>query len=303
MANTAHAHRISQELRAAGATAYGVLKFSSSHLPNIIYDNEHIEAVVYGRYGAEKGLSMLGMIEGMLVATNYRVLFIDHKPGYTLVDDLTYYTVTGVQRVTASIFSSVTLFTRTGNYTLRFANNKCAENFVRHIEMHHLGKSEDSVQPPVSAHYEKAIPSPTLDEPALTFLKSHNQGVLSTLESDGTVRGVTVYYLVTTDNLVYTLARDAVEQAHTTVLRGQVALTAYDPEAGKTLQLKGAGTIETEAPIRDHVLTALAQLRTSYSTLPLPSVPQLRQWSYTVIRIVPSMAQLIDYLHSSPQLQ
>lgn len=319
-----HVQRIHQELRAAGATAYGVSKFASKHLPAVIFENEHIEAVVYGRYGTEKGLGILGMIEGMLVATDHRVIFLDRKPGYTSVDEMTYYAITGVQRVTASIFSAVTLFTRTGNYTLRFANNRCAQHFVRRIEMHHLGQTEPLYQQSAPPAAIKAPPAPTLaptpasiqmpvlepgpqllpppaplNRQAMAFLKAHNLAVLSAIDPDGMVYGSLVYYLVTTDNMLYALAKETTGQVKPSLLHSQVALTTYDLDANQTVEVTGTGVVETASHIRDHILTTLIHLRTYYGNLRIPPADQLRQWSYVVIRVVPTVARFVDQLQPS----
>ncbi len=132
-----HKKRIDQELKAVGVTSFGMKKFAVRYLPKLIHENEHIGGVVYGRYVGKNGGVALN--EGMLVATNLRVIFLDHKPGYTEEDEISYDVVSGINRTTA-IFSAVTLHTRLGDYTIRFANSKCAEIFVRYVEEIQLEK-------------------------------------------------------------------------------------------------------------------------------------------------------------------
>lgn len=133
---TQQVQRIKDELKAAGVTFFGLSKFSSRFLPRILHESEHIKGAVYGRYGTGTGL--LGLTEGMLVATDLRIIFIDRKPGFENMDELTYDVVSGVQKCYAWPFSAITLHTRIGNYTLRYANPKCIDTFMRYVEEHRI---------------------------------------------------------------------------------------------------------------------------------------------------------------------
>jgi hypothetical protein len=126
-----HTVRVYNELRAAGMTRFGLAKFSSHYLPNVIHHDEHIQAVIYGRHTEN---SLLFLEEAMLVATDHRVIFIDHKPGFTNTDEFSYDVISGVRFTQAGFFTSVTLHTKVGDFTLRYVNNRCAKNFVRYIE-------------------------------------------------------------------------------------------------------------------------------------------------------------------------
>lgn len=136
MVITPQAQRIKQELRRAGVTSFGLTKFTSKYLPAVLHPDEHIQGAVYGRY--PEGNGPLQWVEGMLVATDKRILFVDHKPGFSKVDELTYDVVSGVKKVYTWPFSSITLHTRLGDYTLRFANAKCIDTFVQYIEKRRL---------------------------------------------------------------------------------------------------------------------------------------------------------------------
>jgi len=128
----AHTARIKQELRDAGITGFGVLRFSYRYLPQIIHEGEHIEAAVYGRY--REGGGLLNFSEGMLVATSHRIIFLDHKPGYTTQDELGYDLVIGIRHSAAGPFSAVTVHTRIGDFTIRFCKHGQAERFVQYVE-------------------------------------------------------------------------------------------------------------------------------------------------------------------------
>lgn len=134
----AHKNRVVSEAREAGVTRYGFTKFSVRYLPKVIHENEHIHGLVYGRYREENGPSLN---EGLLVATEFRVIFIDHKPGFTKTDELGYHIVSGVETSTA-LFSAVTLHTRIGDYELRFINKKCGRKFIEYVEQRKIEEDE-----------------------------------------------------------------------------------------------------------------------------------------------------------------
>ena len=134
--------RIREELKAVGMTAFGRLKFASHFLPHVLHEGEHIRGVVYGRY--TEGTGLLRWVEGMLVATDRRVIFLDRKPGFEAMDELTYDIVSGVQKSYAWPFASVTLHTRIGNYTLRFANKRCIDLFMHYVEGRRLESRDPS---------------------------------------------------------------------------------------------------------------------------------------------------------------
>ncbi len=134
----AHKKRVMSEARTAGVTGYGLTKFSVRYLPNVIHENEHIQGLVYGRYREKNGPSLN---EGLLVATEFRVIFVDHKPGFTKTDELGYHIVSGVE-VSTAIFSAITLHTRIGDYKLRFINKKCGHKFVEYVERRRIEGQE-----------------------------------------------------------------------------------------------------------------------------------------------------------------
>lgn len=120
------------ELIKAGMTAYGLRKFNSRYLPSILHDQEHVKAVIYGRYGEGPGL--LQWADRMVVATDRRIISLNHKPGYTDEDEFTYDVVDGVDALTAGPFTAVTLNTKVSHFTLRFVNRRCADKFVHYVE-------------------------------------------------------------------------------------------------------------------------------------------------------------------------
>lgn len=134
--NTTQEQRVRQELSEVGVTSFGMLKFASRHLARVLYEDEHVRGAVYGRYASGSG--WLTWTEGMLVATDRRILFIDRKPGYEALDELSYDIVSGVQKSYAWPFSAITLHTRIGDYSIRFANQKCIDAFIHYVGVRRL---------------------------------------------------------------------------------------------------------------------------------------------------------------------
>lgn len=147
-----HEKRIRQELIDAGITHFGLRKFAARHLYRIIHSYEHVKGIIYGRYGSG---GLLTMSEGMLIATDRRVIFLDYKPGYENVEEFTYDVVSGAKRVKAGIFSTITLYTRISNYTIRFANSHCVERFMAYVEKRRLETEERQLLTPMAS---KGVP-------------------------------------------------------------------------------------------------------------------------------------------------
>lgn len=296
-----HSRRIRQELAKAGVTQYGMTKFVTTYLPRVIYGDEHIEAAVYGRF--EEGLGLLMFEEGWLIATDHRVIFLDHKPGYTNMDELGYEAVIGVQKTSAGFFSSITLHTKQGNYTLRFANKHCVDKFMRHVEIRRLEKSRhgylmiNSQQVTTPRH---DLDHDGLDDRAEEFLRNHDTAVISTLGRDGQVHGALVHYVVGRDNLIYILTKGGTRKAHDIFATGKVALTIFDIDAMSTAQFEGRGDIESDQTVKDWVFGEIVKPRTYGKTAKLPPVTAIDEGSYMVLRITPVTGRYNDYSERKP---
>lgn len=129
---TTQYERIKQELKQAGMSGLALRRFSSRYLPSVIHEDEHIKAAVAGRRKESEGL--FGYAEGMLIATDQRVIYLDHRPGFTTMDEITYDVVAGVNLTVAGPSASLTLFTRVTNYVVSHANVTCATVFAEYIE-------------------------------------------------------------------------------------------------------------------------------------------------------------------------
>lgn len=138
--NIRHKAKVQNRLRQIGVSKYGLLRAESRYLHRIIHSDENIMAVVYGHN-----------VEGtaMLIATDSRLIYLDKKPLFVKSDELTYDIVSGVSYSHVSIFTTVTLHTRMGDYVLRTMNPKCVSLFVNYIESHCLQHERASMYKPI----------------------------------------------------------------------------------------------------------------------------------------------------------
>jgi general stress protein 26 len=232
----------------------------------------------------------------MLVATDRRVIFLDHKPGYTAFDELTYDVISGV-KLTSAGFSAVTLHTRLGDYLIRFVNTRAANNFTHYIETKRL--EEDGQRPlvhhPPVEDTEPKIAIQQIDQKAMHFLRSHDIGVLSTISRTGGLHGAVVYYLLDNNGLIYVLTKSETHKAHNTFANPQVALTAYNEDKMQTVQVQGTAEIEADQSIKDHVFANLVKPRQYGTEKRLPPVTQLKEGSFMAIKITPTEAIYTDF--------
>ena len=127
----AKADQVHDELKKAGVTGLGLIKFSSRYLAKVLHEDEHVHAAANGRYHEIHGQPFNAAI---MVATDERVLFLDHKPGYTSLDEIQYENISGYHVALTPWFAAFTLFTRSTNYALTFARRACIEKLEKYIE-------------------------------------------------------------------------------------------------------------------------------------------------------------------------
>lgn len=291
-----HAKSVKQQLKDANTTAYGMSKFVSRYAPNVIHQDEKIKGVVHGRYRSGPGL--LAFNSGMLIATDKRIIFLDHRPGYVSFDELTYDVVSGVKLSTTFLASALTLHTRLGDYTLRFVNIKAANNFVHYIESRRVevsekGKSQQS--PETSQKSTSTTFTKQLDDNAITFLKEHDTAVLSTVDREGNVHGSVVYYLVSDTNDIFILTKSETTKARNILGHDQVALTIFEAGSIQTLSIQGDAQFETNQKTKEYVFSEIVKPRLYHDEKRLPPVTQLTEGSFSIIRITPSSGKYVDY--------
>ncbi len=284
-----HTMRVKAELRKVGITAYSINKFTPRYLPKVIHDNEHIMAAVYGRYNKEETPFGFG---GMLVATDRRVIFVDHKPGYTTLDELTYDVVSGVQATRAGLFRSITLYTKLGEFTVRFANTKSVKNFEHYVEKRRLEITTAS-QPKDTG--QSSVQKATLTPNAQEFLLSHNIGVLSTIDEKGEIQSRTVYYSTDVTGHLYILTKTGTQQVRNLFTNQRVTLVSYDDITYQTIQVQGVGELENDPAKKQEVYHALTDVRDSQGNPRLIPITSFQGGVFVVIRITPTAINFTDF--------
>lgn len=289
-----HTKRVQEELRAAGATGHGA-KFAAGYLPRVIHDTEHIMAAVHGHYGDGKG-GLLDFSTGMLIATNLRIIFLDHKTGYTSMDEITYDVVTGVRVAKAGIGTAVSLHTRINDYTIRFANVKGIDKFVRYIEKRRL----DTADPTVSAPSLAAPIRPSKEDSGMTadavaFLRSHDLGVLSTVDRTGNVHGAAIYFRIDSQNFIYMITKSSTQKARDMFTNQQVALTVYDAKTLQTAQIHGAVEVVNNPAERLELIKLFTQPREYDDGVLPPPISTVHEEAYVALRIVPVSTRFTNY--------
>jgi general stress protein 26 len=288
-----HILRIKRELKAAGATWYGLKKAESRYLPRVLHNQEHVEALVYGQYSGGSG---------MLVATDLRVVFIDRKPGYTNVDEVTYDMVSGIAKIMSGPFTSITLHTRLGDYSFKYASAKAASRFVSYIEKRRLESLkivtdlQPSAEPPMPT--SKPVSDFGYTREALTFLKEHDLATLSTLDREGKIYGAVVHYIVPEDGLVYVVTKSQTRKALNVLGHSQVAFTVYDGGRMQTLQMQGEAKIETDQIKKDQAFDQIVRSRLTGPGNKQLAVAKIEEGSYIIISISPTIVHFRDFAKS-----
>ncbi len=304
MVSTEHKKRVKQELANAGVTGYGLLKSESRHLPNVIHNDEHIMAVVYGQFESSSA---------MLIATGARVIYLDVKPMAILMDEITYDVIQGVEFDVHTLFATLIMQTNIGNYTVRFANIKCASNFAEFLEQKKLSKVRRVTGPELeiadkavssakksakkakeSLGKDKALSVKSLSKWDQEFLLHHSLGVLSTIDRTGNVYGAVVYYVYTND-AIYITTKASTKKAHNVFAHNQVSFTIYDEQGLQTMQINGMAQIEHNQKTKSQILKYMIQPKVYKGVEKLPPVAQNQFDSYLILKVLPVDVKLSDF--------
>ncbi len=285
-----HVSRVRNELREAGMTSYGLLKFETKHLPSIIHEKEHIGGVVYGL--SENG-------SAMIVATNLRVVYLDHKFMYHKKDELSYDIVGGVSINEQGGHSGIVLHTRAGDFKLRYVNTKAAKRFVKFIEKRQIEKenqeqSKPDVQMPAFSIEDGQDPV-QLSQRARNFLVTHDIGVISSIDNNGVPHGAAVYYASDSNNYLYIVSKHKTYKASNIRNESKVAFTIFDTQSMQTLQLSGVAHIEKDPKIKEKIFHDILRPRFDGKHSDMPPIMYLPAGEYVVICIKPTIYKFSDY--------
>lgn len=129
---------------------------------------------------------------------------------------------------------------------------------------------------------------------ALKFIKSQEIAVLSTLTHDGQLQGSTIYYRFD-EGKFYMLTKSDSAKAHNILAHPEVALTIFDPDTIKTVQLSGVAHIESHQATKQYVFEQLAQPRQYQGESLMPPVTHLEAGGFIAFRITPTTFYYSDY--------
>ncbi len=136
--NTRYA-QVVDELRACGFNPWGLIYSECRELPTLLRSDEHIRGAIYGHNESGRAL---------LVATDERLVFIDKKPLFLKVEEITYDMITGLSFFQGGLSATVILHTRIGDYSIKTMNKPCAIHFRDYMELHALKDIYDTRRQP-----------------------------------------------------------------------------------------------------------------------------------------------------------
>jgi len=245
-------------------------------------------AAVFGRRKESEGF--FGFVEGLLVATDKRVIFLDHRPGYTTMDEVSYDVVSGVNLSSTLLYASVILFTKISNYKLSFANHTSAQKFADYVETRVIEHSNPTSKSETTRPEYEAI----VHDDALTFLREHDIGVLSTVERTGALSSSVVYYTITDEHL-YFMTKENTHKAENIIGNQHVSFIVYDATKLKTVQIQGIVEQVIDENLKIEVLTALMKPRTYSDGSQKPPILRMSNAGIQTYRITPTRYNFIDY--------
>lgn len=285
-AKTTKEKRIKTELQEVGMSWWGTRNLASSYLTTIIHHDEHIKAAVFGRQKEIEGL--FGFVEGMLVATDRRVLYIDKRPGYVSMDEVSYDKVSGTHISKAGYYASITLFTKIANYTLSFAKPANTKRFADYIEERIIDEKTIPAEQPVAVT--------RITDDALQFLQDHEVGVLSSTDRTGIVNGAVIYYVMH-NGIPYFMTKLGSNKAANILGNQHAALTVFDADKLQTLQLQGIVETEYDEIIKKEASAFIARPRSYQDGSHKPPLLRMGGGDFVTFRILPTKFSFIDYSH------
>lgn len=265
--------------------------FTTNYLPRVLHENEHIMAAVFGRRKESEGF--FGFVEGILIATDQRVLFIDHRPGYTTTDEVSYDVVSGVSTSSTVFYASITLFTKIANYKLSFANHESVQHFADYIEtrvIEHTEVANESVLPIGNQQSFEAV----IRNEAMDFLRSHDLGVLSSIQRTGAISGSAVYYTVINDRPHF-ITKESSRKADNILSNQHVAFTVFDEMKLQTIQIQGIVEQIRDTTDEQFAMTDILRPRTYEDGSHKAPLLRMGTDDITAYRIIPTNYTFTDY--------
>lgn len=285
--------RIKSEMRKVGVTSYGLRKTTTKMLLDFIDEDEHVGGVIYGRVGDK----LLESESVMLVATDKRLIYLNHEPFSRYTDEIAYDVVAGVKKSTVGFFSTVTLLTRMidTTYVVKYVNTNCARQFVKYIDKVRIRESDENKKSPAASQKNIFHDKDENYSEAIAYLHAHEVAVFSTLDTNGVISGAVVYYSIDKNNNIYILTKSHTRKAQNILTNGHVALTVFEPTGMQTVQLQGIASVEKNAEVQAQVFNEIVKNRYYSEKIDLPPMTKIKQGAYTVIKIIPQSIKYRDY--------
>ncbi|HMS31963.1 MAG TPA: pyridoxamine 5'-phosphate oxidase family protein [Candidatus Saccharibacteria bacterium] len=286
--------RIKRELTKAGMTSYGQLKMSTRYLPELIHSKESILGVVYGR--SSRG-------NGMLVATDKRIIYVERRPFFSSTDEIGYNSINGVRR-TAALFSTVSLHSRQGDYTLKYVNPECARKFDEVVESYIEKAQNDTYIAPQNQKDVKlkdpTVPAealktkPKITKAAEDFIATNDLMVLSTLNKDGTINSVVVNYVYSSKSF-YILTKNDTQKAHNLMDNKSATILIYSRQKLATLEILAGIEVESDPENKKRVFDLINIDRpTDHGKRPAP-IAQLDAGGFIIFHLEPVSYKFSQY--------
>lgn len=135
----------------------------------------------------------------------------------------------------------------------------------------------------------------SLSAEAKKFLKNQEVAVLSTISSDNQVQAAAIYYLYGPKDNLYILTKSGTSKARNMLANPQVAITIYDAEQLKTIQIQGHARIEDDLKIKHWLFDFLGGPRDYKGGKQMPPLTELDAGNYIAFRIEPSVSHYSNY--------
>lgn len=130
-----HELRVIEELSDIGFGFWQLRRAESKYIASIIEKDEHILSAIYGHVPSGG--------KAVLVATDTRVIYLDHVPLFETLDEFPYESIIGITYSVNVFMSAITLHTALGDRTLEHVKHRTSESFVNYIEKKCTEQRED----------------------------------------------------------------------------------------------------------------------------------------------------------------
>lgn len=171
--------RVKQQLKSIGADFQFLGRAELRELPKILFDDEFLQHVVFGRYS--NGFALL-------CATNQRVLLIDKKPMYLTLEDIRYDMISDMTFSHRLLDTSVMLGTVHKSITFTAYNQSKIRDFTTYVQKRVMDsrrqQNMQSSEQPVSGLFNAYVPT----EPANDIAVGSSAAMMSPYRNPVVIR-------------------------------------------------------------------------------------------------------------------